>query len=847
MRSRVIIRLAFLLFLISLVATNHALASCGIKQDAFADWVTEPASLSLCKGHYRSYDTKYPLIDDSWSLPVELSADETEYTFEGASALRGAVTFKQGLRTLHADQITVDRAQGSGEWEKLLATGNIHYFSPGLNIWGQRAEYLHSEQLFSIDETFYRWYARHARGYADHITVQKDVIHLEDATYTTCAPNQDTWILRAKKLAFYPQTGRAVVNHIRFDFHDIPIFYFPYFNYPIDNKRHSGFLFPSYGASSNSGNEVIVPYYWNVAPNYDVTFAGRWLSERGTEAQTKLRYLFPYGEGTFQWHFLPNDRKYGTFSRENLISPPGGLSKGDPRILGLDGSDSRYALNYRHTSAFGYHWQLNMIFDYVSDDNYFVDLGNDIHTASTVQLPQQANLSYYGENWTHTFNVEEYQVLQPLSKPINEEIYKRQPQWVFQAIYPDQFLNLTYGLSGETVNFAHKPNLLTRAEPTTGQRLHLRPSMSLPIQGTYYYFTPRYQLDWLQYYLHLGVDATQENLPHHPSRTIPLYDFDSGLFFERDLVYKGCQYQQTLEPRLYYLYVPYRAQYFYPNFDSGINNFSYSQLFRDNRFSGHDRISDANQISASLTSRLFPKEGGRELLRASVGQIFYFQKRHVSLCEELGQENVCHVFEDQHANSQHSDLIAQAEWNVSDYWSGGAFWQLDAVTRDTEQAAFNVQYQTENNKIINLNYYWLRHDIGQINLDTGEIGSLHQADISVFWPLNIHWQLLSRWHYNLQQRQTIEVLGGIEYSGCCVAVQLIGSRYRQSNNFFYPQAHATGVFAQIVFKGLSAIGLNNPDGKLKQKIPGYVPLRERQNWVQSAREKLFPPSDISLY
>lgn len=503
------------------------------------------ATLAYAKGIIFRLIPNIPQIDDSWTLPVELSADETEFTFEGSSALRGQVTLKQGLRSMHADEITVDRSTLTSEWEKLIARGHIHYTSPGLNIWGQRAEYTHSAQLFSLDETSYRWYARHARGHAENITVQKDIIVLQDATYTTCAPGQNTWLLNAQKMVFYPETGRAVVKHIRFDLHEFPIFYFPYFNYPIDNKRHSGFLFPSYGASSNSGNEVIIPYYWNAAPNYDVTFAGRWLSERGTEAQTKLRYLFNYGEGTFQWHFLPNDRKYGAFSKENSISPPGGLSNADPRILGLHGSDSRYAINYRHSSQFGYHWQLNMIFDYVSDDNYFVDLGNDIQTASTVQLPQQANLSYYGENWTHTFNIEEYEVLQPLSKPINEEIYKRQPQWVFQAVYPDQFLNLTYGLSGETVNFAHKPNLLTRTEVTTGQRLHLRPSFSLPLTGTYFYITPRYQLDWLQYVLDLGVEATQENLPHHPSRTIPLYDIDSGLFLIVNWCIKG---QSTNKP-----------------------------------------------------------------------------------------------------------------------------------------------------------------------------------------------------------------------------------------------------------------------------------------------------------
>lgn len=800
--------------------------------DDLADWVSVPLSQNICGGYYASFESKLTESEQNEQLPIEASANQTQLTFIGQSALIGEVKLRQGERALQADQVIIQRAPH--HIESLSAQGHIHYMAPGIKLWGEQAYYLPAQGHFHFDNASYRWYPRHARGSAKQIDIDKFTnLHLKNANYTTCAPQQNTWSLQAQQITLLRKQGRAVAKHMYLNVHDTPIFYFPYFNYPIDNQRHSGFLFPSYGSTSNSGYELIIPFYWNIAPNYDMTLAARWLSERGMENQGKFRYLFTHSDGSMQWHFLPFDRRYQAFKEQNLLNPPGGLSHLDPRIVALQTDNHRHAINYRHHGKWQ-RWQFNILFDYVSDDNYFIDLGNDIKTASTIQLPQRASLSYYGDHWSHFFNIEEYQVLQPLSKPINPEIYKRQPQWLFQATYPQQWLNTTLGLQGEIVNFNHHPDLITQQSLTTGQRLHLRPSISLPWQKPWFFFIPQLQLDWLHYTLDLDQEALTQALPRTPSRTIPLYNLDSGLIFERSFHYQQLTFTQTLEPRIYYLYVPFHAQHFYPNFDSGIINFSYNQLFRDNRFSGGDRISDANQISLSLTSRLIPAQGGQEVLRASIGQIFYFSNRRVSLCEELGEENICHLFEDANATSHRSDLIAQAGLNLNPRWSGNAFWEWNTLHQKTEQAAFNLQYHPAPQKAINFNYYWLRHDLAQTDFTTGETGSLHQAELSAFWPIRSHWQVISRWHYDLKQRQSIETLAGIEYNGCCLALQLIGSRYRQSGIFFYPKTYATGISAQIVFKGLSPIGVNSPDSKLLQKIPGYSTLAQRQHTTKHA-------------
>ncbi len=839
---KIIKKLVFLLFVPAVVAATPSPRDTS----TLGDWVPEPYAKSLCKGHYVPFVRGTCQNDNFAELPVVLSADETELTQQGQSTLRGHVTLRQGNRYLHADEVTIERSHAK-MFDFLTATGDIHYFTPEFSIWGTQAKYTHEIQHFHIDDTTYHWYPRHARGFGKTIDIDENSnVHLKNASYTTCAPQQNTWELSAKEITLYPKKGRGVAKHIMLNLFEFPIFYFPYFDYPIDNKRHSGFLFPNWGSTSNSGTEITVPYYWNIAPNYDFTVAARWLSERGTEAQTKYRYLLAHSEGVFQWHFLPHDRKYSNFQEQNLYMIPGGLSPLDPRIIALEGTDNRQAFNYRHTTTWDRQWQANIIFDYVSDSNYFVDLGNDINTASTIHLPQQANLTYYGENWSHYFNVEEYQVLEPLSKPINEEIYKRQPQWVFQTYYPDEWYHLSFGLIGEAVNFAHQPDILTQQPVTTGQRLHLRPSVSWPYQESWFYITPRIQVDWLQYFLLLRDDAPP-NIAKDPQRTIPLYDIDTGLFFERVFSFNDYPMVQTIEPRVYYLYVPYHAQYTYPDFDSGVIVFSYAQLFRDNRFSGRDRIGDANQVTLSLTSRFLPAKGGQEFFRISVGDILYFKDRKIALCEELGQSNNCLFFEDVTASAKRSDLVAQADVFVNPFLSGGLYWQWNTFSQTTEQASINAQYIPSAHKIINFNYYWKKHDFMQTNLATGQTGSLHQADISFLWPLALHWQALSRWHYNLQQRQTIEILGGLEYNGCCLAFQAVASRYRQAGTYFYPQAYATGYFFQVVFKGLSAIGVNNPDGKLKYKIPGYVPLVDRQKWLAQPDKNYFPPENIPLY
>jgi len=250
-------------------------------------------------------------------------------------------------------------------------------------------------------------------------------------------------------------------------------------------------------------------------------------------------------------------------------------------------------------------------------------------------------------------------------------------------------------------------------------------------------------------------------------------------------------------------------------------------------------------------TRLLPAAGGQEIMRASIGEIFYFRDRRVTLCEEFTptQEKGC-IFYERSIMDRNSDIFAQAEFHINPTWSANAFTQWNYSHQKMEQASFNLQHKLGGNKIINMDYYWLRHDLEYVNPVTGETGKLHQADISFLFPLNLHWQLLSLWRYDLQKRHIVELLAGVEYNGCCIALQLVGSRYRQANNFFYSEidnTYANGIFAQVVFKGLSSIPLGNPDSRLKEKIPGYIPLERRQQFQHSPDKTAFPPKEIPLY
>jgi len=800
------------------------LISFCINADAPApDWIPQKNHSNLCRGYYQPYMPVDPNYQhDEFDLPIDIHFDSSQTVMEGTSIFYNAHA-QQGQKAIKAEQIDIYRS--NGDWQTLHAREHVEFHQPNISIWAKSAFYEHSRQYFQLHDSDFRWYPKHARAKSTSTELLADQnIVLHQTVFTNCPPENTDWTLHAEKITLIPDTGRAKAKNLHLKTRGVPIFYWPYLEYPIDNKRHSGFLFPSYSSSSQSGLSLTIPYYFNLAPNYDLILGLSGYTKRGVGIESHFRYISAHTSTILDLQYLPSDSAYQKFRNDTLAQLPSGYSSNDPRVLGIGHHNYRFGAGLKQNITFE-QWQLNIDYHYVSDDNYFVDLGNDIHTISTLHLPQRVQANYSGKNWGHTFRVEEYQVLQAFKGDVVSEIYRRQPQWIFEADYPSLWANVNFALNGEIVNFTHPGDPISNTTPVQGQRAHLQPSFSFPMRQAWGELTPTFYADWLSYSLNL--QDTMAHIDTHANRFAPIYTIDGKIFFEKNYHVNHCNWTQTLIPRLYYTYIPYRDQSQYPNFDTGVINFSYAQLYRHNRFSGRDRLNEANQVSLSLNSQLLSTDNLFEWFRVGVGEIFYFTPEKVQLCGSTAFSNQCSNANLPRNSVKHSNILSEFIFSTPSKLQLGSFieWRTDG--RLIDQASMFLHYPFWENYLFNLNYYFTRHDEKNINFNTATLGRLNQGDASILMPLSSKMNILGRVHYDFEFNQFIETLGGLEYNSCCFAWQVVFSRYRQLGNALVGREFVNQFMFQFVFKGLSSVGLNQADDKLDKKIPGYTPLAER--------------------
>jgi LPS-assembly protein len=781
----------------------------------FNDWLHVSQREYLCQGYYA------PDLRD-YEQDLTLKADQIQFTLNKDVYLKGDVALFWKQHEIYAHDIELIQDE-EHLWQYLKTDHEFLYQTPLWAFNGQNALFQRQPEYIRLNHAQYRYYPHHAHGKAEILEATKETLLLIDATYSTCNPQNPTWRLNAKSIKLKPKAGRASARNINMTLKGVPIFYWPYVNYPIDNKRHSGFLFPNYGSTNKSGMTLTVPYYWNMAPNKDAVLSAKWMSERGLELRTKFRYLYPNHNGELSYHILVDDDKFDEFQQQNRNSPPPGITPQDPRIQTLDQSTTRQGIKWQHNGYWGDYWQGEIKFEWVSDDNYFVDLGQDLHASSQSQLPQRAKIKYQSPHWYHELGIEEYQVLQPLSSTINEEIYKRQPHWDFAGFYPDFWNNFSFDIEGQAVNFTHGADPLTKETVTTGNRSYLQPKLSYYASCNNNYIKPSASIHWRYYDLQRG--DSEKELPTTKNIFIPEYSIDAGLYFERPFSFKGHNLTQTLEPRAFYVYIPQKDQSMLPTFDSGIINYLIDSLYTPNRFLGNDRIGDTHHATVGLQSRIYGAEPYFNYIKIELAEIFYFKGRTEQLCEKnLGQFTCFPSVEQLDAN--HSDLLFSVDWHSSKANAG--FWtQWDVGDGRIEQSSVYADYTPNSRTRFNAYYTWARQDFNpQPDLATYK-SNLQQIDLSGYFSFHPRWQALFRTLIDLKYNQFADAVFGLEYNSCCMAMQLVGNRYRLPNNLSQPVEYANGIFLQVAFKGLSTIGLNQADTKLKKKIPGYSPFGDR--------------------
>jgi LPS-assembly protein len=687
--------------------------------------------------------------------PFYIRAQELRSVRGGVTEFSGRVEATRDTQQLNADRLiyekSANKAEAYGDVTLKDATG-MSFNSTELHL------ELDSRTGYTGPSSFRVPSANNARGDAERIDFEgPDHTRLKKVRYTTCAPGRDDWYLRISELELDHEENIGTAHHASVTFQGVPFFYFPYLNFPISDQRKSGFLMPKVGVSNKLGTELATPYYWNIAPDYDDTFTPHLMSFRGLGVQNEFRYLTRHSGGQVDFEFLPNDNR----------------AHGDNRFAGI----------YRHNEVFSPLWTGNIDLRGVSDKNYLSDFGDNLEITSQTFLPQNAVANYRGSLWTFSVRASDYQTVDK-TIPLDARPYARQPQLNLAASPPTEPNRVNYSFDSEAVNFRHENTAKVASE-----RVNLGPAVSLPLTNSYSYFTPKVGMRQISYKLAGASNDT-------PAITAGVFSLDSGLFFERDSTWGDRLYTQTLEPRLFYLYVPYKNQDSLPVFDTGLAELNFPGLFRDNRFSGGDRLGDANQAALGITTRFLDDKDGTERLRAGLGRVYYFNDLRVNLPPGTSTPSA-------------SDIVGEANALLTGNWHARAnvLWNRDED--HIQKYNYYLQYNPAKNRIVNFGRRMSRNE-------------LDQADISTEWPIRGRWTLRARSLYSLQDRHNVDSYAGFEYNACCWALRVLAARRLVQDTVATVAVPNSGtqsrsIMVEFELTGLSKLG-RAPASPLKESV-----------------------------
>ena len=625
-----------------------------------------------------------------------------------------------------------------------------------------------TERLGKFDDIAYSFErdSHSGRGQADALHFAgRDRYRLDDASYTTCPAGNDDWVLRTSELELDYQNNLGMARNTRIEYLGTPILYAPWLDFALDDSRKTGFLPPSVGLTNERGFEASMPWYWNIAPNRDATLIPRLMTRRGLQLGGEFRYLEENYRGEIGLEVLPDDQVAG---------------------------ETRHRALLRHQHRFSQQLTGTLNLENVSDDTYFSDLSNLVSETSKVHLPREGSLNYDGGWWNALARVQTYQTLEdPKDPTLVEPLYQRVPQLLLTATRAGQFSRLPVQLdfAGEAVRFQHES-----ADKSAGNRFYAYPSVSLPMETDFGFIRPKLGWHYTQYDLdHNDVDAATLS----KTRSLPIASLDSGIQMERDFNWKGKRYIQTLEPRAYYLYIPYEDQSDLPTFDTGMADLSLAQLFAENQYVGQDRINDANQLTLAVTSRFLDPQSGLERLQFTLGQRYYFEDQRVVLNKG-----------DTPRGRNVTDLLAQVSGQITDHWRLNSGLQYNPDDGELARANASAQYRPGPGKVLNLE---LRYINDLYAADEG----VNQADVSWQWPLKARWYSVGRINYSFKDERLVEGLLGFEYNAGCWSLRGVAQQLATSSD-----QTSSAFFLQLELRGLARIGAS-PLDVLKRSISGY--------------------------
>ena len=667
---------------------------------------------------------------------------------EAGLELSGQVEITLGEAVLAGERASLDRVGGRYEFE-----GRVTYRDPEVSVFGEDAVIDRLDQVISFGEAGFDIPARPARGSAEAITISgaDETFSMASVNFTTCPEGDRSWELIARELRFDAERGFGTARGVKLEFKGVPILYAPYFTFPIDDQRKSGFLAPNFAERDRTGLDLSIPYYLNVAPNLDMTLEPRYLSKRGVQLNTELRYLMPRTEGQIDWSFLPDDD---------------------------EAQRTRRYVHLQHETSFADNWSVTAGIEQVSDDAYFEDLGNSLSVTSQLYLDRFVDVAYAAPYWAVRSRLQNYQTIDELID-LADRPYERVPQVLFEGRWDEGVVG--FDSTAELTRF-------DREVGTTGWRFDTEQEVSLRFARRGMYITPAVGLRQTNYWLDDissggGADDTF-------NRTLPSASVDTGLTLER-VAGRGARWLQTLEPRLLYVHVPFEEQSELPVFDTILPDFNLIQLFRKYQFVGPDRISDTDQLSLGLTTRLIEESTGIQRLAATLGQTRYLSEQSVSLPDV---EPI-----DAHA----SDYVAELSIGLRDAWNLDLGYQWNSDTERTARTETRFEYRPDDDRLFGFAYRYRRSVI-------------EQGDLSLVWPVAGRWRLIGRYSYSFLESEPLEEFVGWEYDACCWRLRVVGRRFvgRRTGE------SDSSISVQLELKGFSQ-RTSSPEELLDRGILGY--------------------------
>ncbi|MDR9438876.1 MAG: LPS-assembly protein LptD [Halomonas sp.] len=761
---------------------------------------TRPAD-ALCRGRYVMPDYRLPPPPGD---KVASESDSADYGEEGETLLSGEVLLRRGNAQLEAPRVRVPRSR-----ETAYAKGPLALRDSGLLVRGEAAELSLTSDAASIDTAHYVAHEQRLRGDAVRLARLEDGRYrLTEASFTTCEPGSDLWRLVGHDILLDRERGVGTATHARLEMGKVPVFYWPWVRFPLDERRQTGFLWPTIGLATDS-LDYAQPLYWNIAPNHDATLMPRWISDRGLLLGGEYRYLFEQDAGQIEGAYIADDRK-----ARDEASDASALANGD----------ARWYLDYRHAGRFDARTRYRLRYGAASDGRYFDDFGRGFGEGITGSMPRLAQLDHRGDVWQLQARAQGYQKLDdPLLE--RDKPFYRLPSLTAKARWSQESGFYQQWRSNAT-HFWRDVDETTVPirEAANGTRLHLSPVAGWRLDGSWGHLEPR--LEWLATAYQLDYGGRDTERDEGLTRSVPVATLDGGLVFERELHLGGRGYRQTLEPRLNYAYVPARDQTDFPDFDTAERAFSWNQLWSPYRFSGSDRVGDLHRVSLGLESRLLADASGREQLSAGMGQAYYLEDRTIDMAGDPDTlpDPETREMDYYRATRERSPLVTRVDWQLTDHWRSRWQWLYDDHREQTESTSLALQYRADAGHVLNFGYRWQLEGFDPSQEDE-DVVNYHreEVDLSFAWKASRRLDLIGRLLYDNTNDRALEQLAGVQWNDCCYGLQLVWREWIDDNdtaNTIEDDLTDRGVFLRFVFKGLGGVG-GEADSYFEEAIPGY--------------------------